>query len=199
MKNALKNEYEIKRGYRTRAIERRDSIPMDLRRQYDMSIQRRLFSLKEFREAVMVLFYASFRSEVNTELMISDALDMGKTVLLPRVHMEEKRLTKHEINGNEELSPGFMGIPEPVAGDECMVEDIHMLVIPGVAFDPAGARIGYGGGYYDKLLPRVKGTRTIAALAYEAQIFDELPTEPHDVSVDYIVTEKRTIDCHGQG
>jgi 5-formyltetrahydrofolate cyclo-ligase len=172
---------------------------MGLRREYDMKIEQRLFELERFKEAGKVLFYASFRSEVNTELMIADALEQGKTVILPKVHKEENRLTKHVINGLEELSPGYMDIPEPEKGEECKVEDIHMLVIPGVAFDRSGARIGYGGGYYDRLLPRIKGRRTIAALAFEAQIFDQLPTEPHDVKVDYIVTEKRVIDCHGQG
>lgn len=195
----LKDQKKLKKQLRQKAVQRRDALSLEQRKMFEDDIRARLFALEQFKQAGKVLFYASFRTEVNTEAMIAHALDMGKTVILPRVHEEENRLTKHIINGLEELIPGHMGIPEPDTEkhSEIKVEDIHMLVIPGLAFDPGGARIGYGGGYYDKLLPRIKGDRTIAALAFEAQIFESLPTEEHDIPVDYIITEQRTINCHG--
>ncbi len=188
-----------KQQLRQKAIKGRDALPLEQRKMFEEGIRARLFALEQFKQAGKVLFYASFRTEVNTGTMIAEALDMGKTVILPRVDQEEGRLTKHVINGLEELVPGHMGILEPDMDkhSEVKVEDIHMLVVPGLAFDIKGARIGYGGGYYDKLLPRIKGERTIAALAFEVQIFSSLPMEEHDIPVDYIITEQRTIDCHG--
>ena len=103
------------------------------------------------------------------------------------------------INVLDQISPGYMGIPEPVTESQMNVEDIDMLVVPGVGFDPSGRRIGYGGGFYDRLLPRVKGKRTIAALAFCAQVFEQVPGMPHDIPVDYIITEEKVIECNGQG
>lgn len=196
---AVDKTAERKKGIRQNAINARETIPMTERCKHEKAIIAWLFALEEFKNAKRVLFYASFNSEVNTELMIVEALDMGKTVLMPKVDRETNSLTKHVINAMKELSPGYMGIPEPTTTSQLKVEEIDMLVIPGVAFDPSGRRIGYGGGYYDRLLPRIKGERTIAALAFEAQVFESLPSEPHDIPVDYIVTEKRIINCHGQG
>lgn len=198
MNNTLRHK-DLKRSLREKVFKMRDALPPEVRRSHDEAIMRRLFELEEFKRAGKVLFYASFRTEVNTELMIARALELGKTVILPRVNREEKRLTKHVINGLEELVPGHMGIPEPdmEKHQEIKVEDIHMLVIPGLVFDMKGARIGYGGGYYDKILHRIKGDRTIAALAFELQVFRSVPGEPHDIPVDYILTEERTINCHG--
>ena len=195
----MKDQTKQKQQLRQEAIQGRDALPIELRKRSEEDIRGRLFALEQFKQAGKVLFYASFRTEVNTDIMIVESLDMGKTVILPKVNREENRLTKHVINGLEELVPGHMGILEPdmEKHSEIKVEDIHMLVVPGLAFDAKGARIGYGGGYYDKLLSRIKGERTIAALAFEAQIFDSLPMEEHDIPVDYIITEQRTINCHG--
>jgi 5-formyltetrahydrofolate cyclo-ligase len=188
---------EQKNSIRAEALEKRDSIPSPVKRAKDSSIMERLFALEEFGIAKRVLFYASFRSEVNTAGMIEAALSNGKKVLLPKVDNNSRTLTKHVISGMHEVSPGYMGIPEPDTDVRLTIEEIDLIVVPGVAFDTRGWRIGYGGGYYDRLLPRVKGMRTIAALAYEEQIFGELTPEDHDIGMDLIITDKRTIECHG--
>jgi 5-formyltetrahydrofolate cyclo-ligase len=95
------------------------------------------------------------------------------------------------------MAPGFRGIPEPAAGEQVPVQEANLLVVPGVAFDPEGRRVGYGGGFYDRLLPRVKGLRPIVALAYEEQVFPSLPREEHDISVDVVITDARVIHGHG--
>ena len=77
------------------------------------------------------------------------------------------------------------------------LEEVNIMVVPGLAFDKSGHRLGHGGGYYDRLLPRVKGTVPIIALSYEEQIFVTLPSEPHDIGMDMIITPERTIDCGG--
>ncbi|MFC1549356.1 5-formyltetrahydrofolate cyclo-ligase, partial [Nitrospirota bacterium] len=106
-------------------------------------------------------------------------------------------LTKHIIGSMNDIEAGFKGIPEPTTETCVRVEDVDIVIVPGVAFSEDGARIGYGGGYYDRLLRRVKGTVPIVALAYEQQLFDELTVEEHDISMDMIITPERTIPCHG--
>ena len=144
-----------------------------------------------------MLFYAAIRSEVQTEHMIVEALDMGKTVLLPKVNSQDKRLTKHVINGLHEMTPGYMGIPEPNVSEDRKVKlnEIDIVVIPGTGFDKKGNRLGYGGGYYDRLLADTEKEIPKAALAFEEQIVDDIPAEPHDMKMDIIVTDKRVIRC----
>lgn len=199
MNDTLHQASEQKAAIRREALDRRDAIPRPVRAVKDSAIKERLFGLEEFMAAERLLLYSAFRTEVATEVMIEESIAMGKKVLLPKVDQEAKALSKHVINGLDELAPGYMGIPEPTSGERLKVEDIHLIVVPGVAFDRNGRRIGYGGGYYDRLLSRIKGQRLIVALAYEEQVFDELPHEEHDVRMDIIITDRRVIDCRGQG
>jgi 5-formyltetrahydrofolate cyclo-ligase len=189
---------ELKKTIRSEALKRRDSIPGPVRKVKDASIRRRLLGLEVFKGARSVLLYASFRSEVDTLALIGEALASGKRVMLPRVAGEVLEL--YEVERPEEISPGFMGIPEPAADDRRRrgLGDVDMVVVPGAAFDPRGWRLGYGKGYYDRLLSASPGTPRVA-LAYEEQIVEDLPHEEHDMGMHEIVTDKRVIDCHGQG
>lgn len=184
-----------KAAVRTAALKRRDSIDPRLRADKDLLIKTNLQSLPEFVEARVILFFASFRSEVSTLLLIEDALQGGKRIILPRVDSRLKELRLYEVNSTSELRPGFMGIPEPDASDkpEIDINDVDLVVMPGAAFDRAGNRLGYGGGYYDKLLSKMRIEVPLVALAYEEQIVDSLPSEPHDIKVDIIVTDRRVI------
>lgn len=199
MKDTLPHPVGSKSAVREEALQRRDAIPFAVRRAKGAAIRERLFGLEAFGAAQRVLFYASFRSEAPTEDMIRAAMALGKEVLLPKVDEENCALTKHIINGMHEVSPGYMGIPEPTSEQCVRVEEIDLILVPGVAFDGDGWRVGYGGGYYDRLLPRVKGSRPVVALAYEEQITESLPHEAHDVAMDMIITDRRIIECHGQG
>ena len=124
--------------------------------------------------------------------MIGRALAEGKRVALPKVKGMELEL--YEIgNFDLDVAPGAWGIPEPEHGRPVKIEDIGLIVVPGAAFDESGNRIGYGAGFYDKLLLSYRG-RT-AALAFELQIVTAVPADPHDIPVQKIVTEKRVIDA----
>jgi 5-formyltetrahydrofolate cyclo-ligase len=184
----------MKKAIRKRILEERDEIFPHLKMSKDMLIKKRLFSLDEYINAQTILFYASFRSEVDTFTMIKGSLHMGKKVVLPRVDKEKHVLRLYEIKDITELTAGYMGIPEPSLLDGRLVnlESIDLVVIPGVAFDYSGNRLGYGAGYYDILLSK-KQKIPIVALAYEEQIIDSIPSEKHDVKVDKIVTDKRVI------
>ncbi len=159
-------------------------------------IEERFFGLREVRSARTVLFFASFRSEVDTFGMICRSLDHGKKVVLPRVNARELELL--EIMAIGELAPGYMGIPEPFissAERQVSVNDIDVIIVPGAVFDDCGNRIGYGGGYYDRLLSHLQSNTIVIAPAYEEQVIPSVPAEPHDRKVHIIITDKRTIRC----
>jgi 5-formyltetrahydrofolate cyclo-ligase len=124
--------------------------------------------------------------------MIRRALAEGKRVVLPRVKGKELELLEIE-DYDQDVAPGIWGIPEPERGRSMELKDIGLIVMPGAVFDVRGNRIGYGGGFYDKLLPLYTG-RTIA-LAFELQIIPEVPAAAHDIPVHMIITEKRIIDA----
>jgi 5-formyltetrahydrofolate cyclo-ligase len=185
----------MKKAIRNEVLKKRDQIPHAVKAEKDLLIKKFLCSLPEFLGAKMILFYASFRSEVETHSMIKQALKTGKKVVLPKVDKERHMLLLYELKDLRELNAGYMGIPEPFVGGErtVVIDDIDLIIIPGAAFDYSGNRLGYGAGYYDILLSGRKIKMPVIALAYEEQLVDSIPSEEHDVRVDMIVTDKGSI------
>lgn len=185
----------MKNKIRKEIVKKRDDIPQAIRTDKNVIIRQQLFSMNEFINAEVVFFYASFRTEVETLTMIRESLAMGKRVVLPKVKSKGHRIALCEIKDISELSPGHMGIPEPTFINEhaLSIDDVSLIVIPGVAFDGSCNRLGYGGGYYDMLLAQRKKKTPIIALAYEEQLVNEIPLEPHDIKVDIIITDKRVV------
>lgn len=170
----------------------RFDLPIEERLAKSSRIERLLFDLPEFRAARVVLFYASFRTEVETRGMIRRALDEGKRVVLPKV--KGKELALYEIRDlDKDLAPGSWGIPEPVNGRPADLKGVDLVVLPGAVFDEQGNRLGYGAGFYDRLLAGYQGATV--ALAFEVQVVPEVPSAKHDVPVKKIVTEKRIIEA----
>ncbi len=194
----LKSSFsEIKKAIRKTALQKRDSLSKSARHEKDLTIMQRLMSLPEFKGAKTILFYASFRSEVDTMDIIKVSLEMDKRIVLPKVDKDNHILRLYEIKNIYELASGYMRILEPSVNEDRVRElnDIELIIIPGAAFDIYGDRLGYGAGFYDILLPEIKGKIPLIALAYEEQIVEEIPAEPHDIKVDKIVTDKRLIHC----
>lgn len=155
-------------------------------------VQRTLISSAEFAEAKTLALYAPIHNEVGTEELMRQALSAGKTVLYPAVGTGA--LVFRQICNPAALHKGVFGIYEP--GNSCAIyapQDIDIIVIPGVAFDRKGRRIGYGKGYYDKTLHSLEGTGRFVGFCYDFQLLDEIVGEPHDVSMDLIVSETRAI------
>lgn len=180
----------------------RDAIPPDLKKKKDAAIRKRLYRLSEFMKADNILLFASFRSEVNTGAILTHVLKLGKRLTLPRVDARRRMLRLYEVKDANELSPGYMGISEPSAeiDREIPLGSIDLAVVPGIGFDATGNRLGYGGGYYDRLLSAAgeqKARIFTLSLAFEEQITEALPSEPHDVRIDMIITDKRLIRCGG--
>ncbi|MDA8169460.1 MAG: 5-formyltetrahydrofolate cyclo-ligase [Nitrospiraceae bacterium] len=187
-----------KGAFRAGALKRRASLTAGQKLSNDNAIRQRLSGLDEFKAAGTILFYASFKSEVETMPLIEQALAGGKKILLPKV--KGGGLELFEIKETAGLAKGFMGIPEPTGKERpASVDEADIVIVPGVAFDTEGGRLGYGKGYYDKLLSKAERRIPLVALAYEAQVFsgERLPLEPHDIKMDKIITEKRTIISDG--
>ena len=159
-------------------------------------IKNRLFEFANFQESKIVLLYVTNSYEVNTANILKECFNSEKIVVLPVFDTKKRdmKLMKAD-NYISDLKIGPRGILEPVAG-KCKivpVELIDIAIIPGIALDEKGGRIGSGEGYYDRLIPRLSVTTRKVALAYEDQIIKQVPTEAHDRHVDIIITEKRII------
>jgi 5-formyltetrahydrofolate cyclo-ligase len=189
----------MKEEIRKAVLQKRDAIPAVVKRQKDILIREQVFIIPEFVSAKTIVFYASFRSEVGTQTLMEESLVREKRVVLPKVNREGHTLILFEVKNIEELTAGYMGIPEPPQIDERLIgiDDADLVVVPGAGFDCAGNRLGYGAGYYDSLLSQRTKTIPVIALAYEEQIVDSIPAETHDVKVDMIVTDKRVIKITG--
>ncbi len=139
-----------------------------------------------YQEANVVAFYNSMKGEVDTHKLIEHAKSCGKTVLLPRVLGFD--LIFFKITDDTKYQTSKLGINEPVGGYVYSPEKIDLVIVPGIAFDKEGNRIGYGGGYYDRYLEFSK-LPSIALCFQEQIIEDELPVEEYDMKVDIIQTE----------
>jgi len=156
----------------------------------------RLLATPEFTSSRAVLFYAALPEEMQTRESVEKALIMGKKIFLPRT--EKNKLRIFEIKSYERnTKEGAFHILEPVAVDasEVSPEALDLIVVPGVAFDARGRRIGFGKGYYDRFLKNVDPNAPIVGLAFESQLVPVLPRTLNDRAVDMIVTDKRIIRC----
>ncbi|HEY1785107.1 MAG TPA: 5-formyltetrahydrofolate cyclo-ligase [Pirellulales bacterium] len=157
-------------------------------------ICRALADLPEYAAAQSVLFYVDIRAEVRTQHFLPTALASNKTVVVP--YCSAGRLELFRLESMDELAAGSYQILEPhrelrsQADRRAAIDQVDLIVVPGVAFDRDGARLGHGLGYYDKLLSGARAETPRVALAFECQIFPTLPTAPHDVPMHIIVTER---------
>lgn len=164
-------------------LERRNRLnPQEISKR-SKSIQEFVINSKEFQPAKVVGTYFAFGSEVTTELIIERAKILGKKIALPRV--EEDRITFYELSSTKSLVRGRFGIMEPLPYRK--MSEIDILVVPGIAFDKNGNRLGYGKGFYDRLL-LTKRTFSIG-LAYSFQLLENLPHNLYDKRLDAIASE----------
>lgn len=187
----------MKHSIRNNVLQMRESHPANERGEKSREIMKRLLSLDDFSDAITVMLYVSIKGEVETREIIRDCLSIGKKVAVPIADKENRTLSVAEIKSLEDLREGSFSILEPSEDFVRLLnpEEVDVVIVPGIAFDRKGNRIGYGFGYYDNFLKTVRPDCRIIALAYELQIVEDVPVDSNDVKIGKIVTEKRVIDC----
>jgi 5-formyltetrahydrofolate cyclo-ligase len=161
-------------------------------RSASLSIQHSFLETQEYQRARGMVVYASIHKEVDTEEIVRAALKSGKKVAFPAV--VHHGLVFREVTEISSMKRGAFGIMEPCSTDRTFgLDEADVVVLPGIAFDLKGHRIGYGKGYYDKTLHRLEGQGRLVGLCYDFQLVEKIAGEPHDVKMDLIISEKRIV------
>ena len=187
--------HETKPSLRKRILGRRNAMDCCTRTALSRTIVRDIVETSVYRRSHTVMAYASFGSELQTDGFVHHVLDQGKTLLLPRVDRQRELLEVYRVRDPvQDLRVGTWGIREP-RPDRCTrVEPaiIDFVLVPGLAFDRRGGRLGYGGGFYDKLLADgLSQGAWLVAGAFECQMVEKVPVDEHDMPMDVVVTEDR--------
>jgi 5-formyltetrahydrofolate cyclo-ligase len=187
--------HEAKRELRAAVLAARDAMAPALHAAASQALAARLRERPEYVAAATVLLTLPFRSEWNARVLVEHALAGGKRVVLPRVDATRRVLVLHQVDDlARDVAPGYRGIAEPGAGTPVVGPDaVGFALVPGVAFDAHGCRLGYGGGFYDRLLPLLPAGIARVAGAFDVQLVDRVPAAMHDVTVDVVVTPTRTL------
>ena len=187
---------KTKADIRTEIANMIDGLPQETVQEKTKEIENRLFEFANFMESKIALLYISTKCEVESENILQRAYDRNKIVVLPIIDAESSDFNLYKIDDiTKDLKTGAAGIlqPDPQRCRIVPLECIDIAIIPGIAFDEKGGRIGPGNGYYDRLIPKLPITTRKVALALDAQVIAQVPTESHDKHVDIIITEKRII------
>ncbi len=192
MEDLKAKKSEIRKSTRAK----RDALSKKERSEKSAAIMEQLFDFANFLESRIVLFYMSNNSEVDTEPMVRKALEIEKIVALPLIDRGKQEIVPFKVDNLErDVRPRYRKIREPIPQrcKQVPVKHVNLAIIPGIAFDERGGRIGYGTGFYDRFIPQLDITTRKVALSFECQIVPQIPMEPHDRYTDIIITEKRII------
>jgi 5-formyltetrahydrofolate cyclo-ligase len=186
---------EAKRAMRQRVLAARDALPEEARMAASRVIAERFGRRADFRSARAILVTLPFRNEWDTRVLVRAALAAGKTIAAPRVDAATRMLEPYAIaDPDRDVVLSAQGIPEPASHCPWISRDaIDFVVVPGIAFDRDGHRLGYGGGFYDRLLPLLSPRAARVAGAFDLQIVPQVPVGPNDIGIDAIVTESREL------
>jgi len=176
------------------AQRRRDALPPSQRARHSAAIARRLAAFAPYQQAGTVAVFLSFRSEVDTGAIVRAAWEQGKRVAAPVTRWQQRVLQFRLVAAPGDLHPGRLGIPEPQHGCATVaLKQLDLLLVPGVAFDREGYRLGYGAGLYDRVLAAAPGVKV--GLAFACQVQGRLPRGEKDVPVDWLISELEIISC----
>ncbi len=167
-------------------LKRRRKLSEEERKRFSEGIVDRIVGLSAFAQARNPVLFYPFDKEPDITPLFSHIMERVGSLILPKVVGDALEL--YRIKTTDSLSVGAFRILEPSEGEKVNVQEVDFILVPGVAFDKRGNRLGFGKGYYDKLLPKIKNPKV--GVCYSFQIVDELPTDPWDVRVDLVVTEE---------
>lgn len=172
----------------------RDALPPTAVERMARDFADQLELVAAWRKAALPCVYASFGGEASTRVILHEAFSAGRDVAVPRIQGSDIRL--YRVGSFDHLAPGRFGIDEPLeVCPEVPPAEVDAFVIPGVAFDRRGHRVGFGKGFYDRLLARAAAGVPVIGLAYGFQVVNHIPDEPHDRTVDILVTPHAVIPC----
>ncbi len=180
-----------KKPIRAALLAQRKHLSLDTCLHQSLVAQERFLQLPELAAARSLALYSPILNEVFTEEIFTRARNLGKRVVYPRV--QGAGMEFFEVECREDLRPGNFGILEPQGVHPLPVAELDLLLVPGVAFDQTGHRLGYGKGYYDRLLQQRSASCCLVGLCFEFQLLSFLPAEAHDIRMDLLVTEQRTL------
>lgn len=190
---------EEKAALRQKIQNLKEALREEDRLAWSAILQEEIMKKKEWQEAPVIFSYLTLGKEMETLPLIRAALTQGKRVFIPvilrdqegRKHMEASEL----LNLEEDLAPGTLGILEPRKESLRIRDprDIAFLLLPGLAFDTQGGRLGYGGGFFDAFLPRLSPSCTVLAAVFPFQVVEQVPMEPHDVRISTLLTPEGQI------
>jgi 5-formyltetrahydrofolate cyclo-ligase len=190
----------LKKEIREAILQEKAAFPKAVAKEKSLAIFNILKEMELYKNADNVMVYITLENEneVSTEFLIDDLFDRGKRVFVPLTVHKTKELIVSELKDLEEdLEVGNFGVMEPKKETTRPVEPsiLDLVIVPGVAFDREGFRIGHGAGYYDRFLPGLSKKTATVSLAFDMQLIDKVPTCCHDIAVEYIITEKQLIKC----
>ena len=192
-----------KKEIRSYQKELRNQLSDEERKSFSNSIHRTLYQTKEYHNCKRLFIFVSFQSEVDTLQIIEHALLQGKNVYIPKV--EKDIMEFYKIDSLNNLTPSKFGVAEPLGEEKykyiTATDNLHnnLILLPGLAFDSNGNRIGYGGGYYDKYLQlHAEVEFNKIALAYDFQVMENIPFEEFDEKADAIITPTQMILCRNK-
>lgn len=183
-----------KKIIRKQFLDRRKQLDLPTCIRLSQQAQRQLIGSEYFIRAETLALYSPINDEVATAQIFAAARELNKRLCYSRVVGDELEFI--EVCAVNELVPGAFGVAEPVTGKKISIAELDLVVVPGVAFDLRGHRLGYGRGFYDRQLTGKAAATVAVGLCFEIQLCELLPTEVHDQALDYIATETRFIPCH---
>lgn len=184
-----------KQRIRQRQLRARSCLSAVQRSALSLQAQQRLLEHPLFIAARVVALYAPIRCEVETGLLLEVALATNKRVVYPRVEQVTSAAAMQfiEVNSGQDLQPGAFGVLEPQGLTVVEAEDIDFMVVPGVAFDCSGHRLGYGKGFYDRAVKLCSPNCALVGLGYASQVEESLPYERHDLMLDWLITDHEVL------
>lgn len=179
-------------------MEKRSKLTWEIIKEKSHIIEERLFNLEEYQKSNFIFSFISFKDEVHTHEIIKNSLNMGKRIGVPVTVIKPRKLLVSELKDFEkELEIGYYGILTPKKEYQRILSPniVDLVLVPGVAFDVEGYRVGYGGGYYDRFFSSLKKDVIKIGLCYDLQILSQVHRDPYDIPVDLIISENRLIYC----
>lgn len=180
-----------KKVLRSQLLEKRNNIPQEDRIKKSKIIIDRLMATHEYNNATNIMAFASFGTEVDTHEFIKKSLANGKRIILPISIKEDRSLFLQEITNFDELKPATYGILEPEKIENFDRNKLDLVIVPGVAFDHRGYRMGYGGGYYDRFLSSLDKRTKIVAINFEELYIYRVIISKYDMKVPVLITDKK--------